>query len=144
MKKREKQIQVVRDLLQIGAFLQKTGNRIAGEFGLTQQQFVVLNEIVEKGGINQKQIVGALLFEKSNVSKVVKKLHTLGLIHVASDPEDARSTMLSITMEGEGLWRECLGRMNAWSQTWLEPQNHEELEAFSRMLARLKDLIPSA
>ncbi len=135
------EIEIVRNLLQLGAFLQKTGNRITGAFGLTQQQFVVLNEIVEKNPINQKQLVGALLFEKSNVSKIVKKLHSAELIHIAISMDDARLTVLSATKKGRALWKECLQCLNTWNTTWLEPLNKDEIEILATALDRLKRLI---
>lgn len=138
--KNENQIQIVRDLLQIGAFLQKSGNRITKEFGLTQPQFVLLNEIVEKGSVNQKQIVGELLFEKSNVSKIVKKLHSAGLIHISISSNDARYTTLSVTKKGRKIWNECMERLNSWSIIWLEPLNEKELTTSVRILSKLKSL----
>lgn len=139
--KSECQIQIVKNLLRIGAFLQKTGNRLIREFDLTQQQFVILNEIVEKGSVNQKQIVGELLFEKSNVSKIVKKLHLAGLINVSSSSEDARTTVLSITNKGKKLWAECMHRLNTWSVAWLEPLNVNEVTDSVKVLSKLSSLI---
>ncbi len=69
--------QIVRHLLQIGMFLQKTGDRLTREFGLPLQQFAVLDEVTEINSVNQKQIVGQLLFEKSNDSKIVNNLSRL-------------------------------------------------------------------
>jgi uncharacterized protein YdgA (DUF945 family) len=43
-------------LLRTSAHLNRTGNRITGQFGLNQQQFVVLNEIVTHGPIMQKHL----------------------------------------------------------------------------------------
>ena len=49
-------------------------NPVCQKFGLKQQQFNVLNEILWYGPISQKELGETLLFEKSNVSKIVKTL----------------------------------------------------------------------
>ncbi len=139
----ENQIEIVKNLLRIGNFLQKNGNRLTREFGLTQQQFVVLNEVVEKGSVNQTQLVGELLFEKSNVSKIVKKLHSEGLIHVSISSEDARSTVIASTKRGKKVKDECMDRLNRWTRTWLEPMNENDIAISVQALRTLKKLIPS-
>lgn len=75
-------LRLIKDLLVDGVYLHKEGSRLVNEQNLTQQQFVVLNEIVECSEINQKDFVWNLLFEKSNVSKIVKKLKYLGYIEI--------------------------------------------------------------
>lgn len=134
---------IVRDLLQIGAFLQKTGNRITKKFGLTQQQFTVLYEIGGNDAINQTHLVGALLLEKSNVSKIVNFLQHNGLIRVDVNAADARATILSITEKGRAVMEDCMTALNAWNQTWLEPLKAREVEAAGDIVATLKGLILS-
>lgn len=137
----ENKIQIVRTLLQIGAYLQKTGNRITKRFGLTQQQFVVLNEIVKRESINQKQIVGALLLEKSNVSKIVKKLHAAKLINVATSSADARSVVLCPAKKGINVWKACMCNFNEWNVTWLDPLGRDEIQACGSAVDKLKSLM---
>jgi hypothetical protein len=66
--------QIVQGLLKCGQFLQREMNQVCQRFGLKQQQFNVLNEIIWNGPISQKELGETLLFEKSNVSKIVKIL----------------------------------------------------------------------
>jgi len=105
----EKAPVIVKGLLKIGSDLHRLGNSITGKYGLNQQQFVVLSEIVDRGPINQKQLVGGLVIEKSNLSKIVKKLKTVDLINITSSPEDGRTTLLSATKKvkqfGKNVWK---------------------------------------
>ena len=64
--------QIVQGLLNCGQFLQREMNQVCQRFGMKQQQFSVLNEIVWHVPLTQKELGEALLFEKSNVSKIVK------------------------------------------------------------------------
>ena len=135
--------QIVRDLLQIGVFLQKTGNRITRDFGLTQHQFTVLYEIAGNDRMNQKQLVGELLLEKSNVSKIVNFLQSEGLIQVIVCVDDARSTRLSITEDGNRIINDCRKALQVWNTMWLEPLNENEIKAAGTVLDKLKKLIRS-
>ena len=131
---------IMRNLLKIGSGLHRNGDGIAGEYGLNQQQFVVLTEIIDRGPINQKQLVGGLVIEKSNLSKIVKKLKSLGFIEITPSPEDGRATLLSATKKGESVWQECMGKLNAWSVSWIEPLTSDEIDQIKKILERLKGL----
>ncbi len=134
-------IEIVKSLLKIGTELQKTANKIGSDYGLNQQQFVVLNEIVRKKEISQKQIIGELLFEKSNVSKMVKKLKKLGFINISGGREDSRVTLLTPTEKGKEVWQECLDKLNDWNITWLQAFNRDELDNTYQVLKRLEQLL---
>jgi DNA-binding MarR family transcriptional regulator len=100
----EKLNHIVQGLLKCGQFLQREMNQVCQRFGLKQQQFNVLNEIVWNGPISQKELVEALLFEKSNVSKIVKILLEKKWIRGAVDTHDRRLTLLTETPEGFTVW----------------------------------------
>jgi len=123
----EKAMKAVMNFLRIGKYLDRTGNRIVGEFKLNQQQFAVLNEIGSNGEMTQKMLVGNLLYEKSNVSKIVKKLKTLGYIDVSPSSEDGRVSIIHLKPEGEFVWRQCLKKFHAWNRDWIKPLTEAEL-----------------
>lgn len=131
---------IVIQLLQLGTDLLKTGNRIAAEYMLNQQQFIILNEIVRKGTLNQRQLIGELLYEKSNVSKIVKKLKNLNYINVNISHEDGRITLLSPTKEGESVWRQCMEKLNKWNRNWVKSLSGDEINETLMVLNRLKGL----
>ena len=86
---------IVKDMLRMGSALYRNGDRIAGAYGLNQQQFIVLSEIVNSGPINQKQLVGEMIIEKSSLSKIVKKLKSLDLVTSTSSPDDGRAIVVN-------------------------------------------------
>ena len=136
----EKAPVIVKGLLKIGSDLHRLGNNITGKYGLNQQQFVVLSEIVDRGPINQKQLVGGLVIEKSNLSKIVKKLKTIGFIMITSSPEDGRTTLLSATKKGKDIWEECMEDFTNWQVNWASPLSDAELSQTIKVLERLKGL----
>lgn len=104
----ENETQIVHLLLKCGQFLQRETNQVCQRFGLKQQQFSVLNEIVQNGPISQKELVEILLFEKSNISKIVNILFKKNWIRVVVSPLDRRLTLLSDTPEGLSVWKDCM------------------------------------
>ena len=104
--------QIVQLLLKCGQFLQREMNQVCQRFGMKQQQFSVLNEIVWHGPISQKELCETLLFEKSNVSKIVKILFEKKWIRIVVDPHDRRLTLLSETPEGFAIWKDCMQAFN--------------------------------
>ena len=99
---------IVQGLLKCGHFLQREMNQVCQRFGLKQQQFSVLNEIIWHGPLTQKELGESLLFEKSNVSKIVKILFERKWIGIAVAAHDRRMTLLSETPEGFAVWEKSM------------------------------------
>jgi DNA-binding MarR family transcriptional regulator len=91
---------IVQGLLKCGHFLQREMNQVC--------QFSVLNEIIWHGPLTQKELGERLLFEKSNVSKIVKILFERKWIGVAVATHDRRLTLLSETPEGFATWEKSM------------------------------------
>ena len=132
---------IIKSLLQLGGYLHKTGNRITEEFGITQQQFVLLTEVVEKKELTQKQIVSELLLEKSNVSKMVKKLSREELISVSKSPYDMRTTLLKPTPRGRQVWQACTEKLNTWNSACLQNLDRDEANEIHAALNTLQNHI---
>lgn len=104
--------QLVMKLIMNGLFLQRKLGQVCQQFNLNTNQFLVINEIISKGPLSQKELCRRLLFEKSNISKIVKTLQDKGLISVSVAPVDRRSTLLIETVKGTEIWKGCLQSFN--------------------------------
>ncbi len=134
----ESEATIIQLLLKCGLFLQREMNRVCGRYGLKQQQFSVLNEIVWQGPISQKELVERLLFEKSNMSKIVRMLSERNLIKVAVAPGDRRQTLLYETPEGVALWRDCMRDFHESSAEFASSLSDNEAAESIRMLKKLQ------
>jgi DNA-binding MarR family transcriptional regulator len=134
----EKETLIVQLLLKCGLFLQREMNQVCRRFGLKQQQFSVLNEIVWHGPINQKELGEALLFEKSNVSKIVRILLEKKMIDVEVAPGDRRMTLLFETPEGLAVWKDCMQAFHESSTEILSLLSDDEATEAIRFLKRLQ------
>jgi len=134
----EKETLIVQLLLKCGLFLQREMDQVCRRFGLKQQQLSVLNEIVWHGPINQKELGEALLFEKSNVSKIVRILLEKKMIDVEVAPGDRRMTLLFETPEGLAVWKDCMQAFHESSTEILSLLSEDEATEAIRFLKKLQ------
>ncbi|MDH3875948.1 MAG: MarR family transcriptional regulator [Desulfobacteraceae bacterium] len=134
----EKETRIVQLLLKCGLFLQREMNQVCQRFGLKQQQFSVLNEIVWHGPINQKELGEKLLFEKSNVSKIISILLEKNLIGSAIAPTDRRMTLLFETPEGLAVWKDCMQAFHQSSTETMSLLSEDEAAEAIRFLKKLQ------
>ena len=134
----EKETLIVQLLLKCGLFLQREMNQVCQQFGLKQQQFSVLNEIVWHGPINQKELGETLLFEKSNVSKIVRILSEKKLIDSTVAPGDRRMTLLFETPEGIAVWKDCMQAFHESSTEIMSLLSEDEAAQAIRFLKKLQ------
>jgi DNA-binding MarR family transcriptional regulator len=130
--------QIVQMLIICGLFLHRHTNMDCQRFGLKQQQFSVLNEIIWHGPISQKELGERLLFEKSNVSKIVKILFEKKWIRVTIAPQDRRLTLLSETPEGLAIWENCMQAFHESSAELTSLLSEGEEAVMIRLLKKLQ------
>ena len=130
--------QIVQGLLKCGQFLQREMNQVCQQFGLKQQQFTVLNEIIWNGPISQKELGETLLFEKSNVSKIVRILLEKKLIDLVVAPGDRRMTLLYETLEGVAVWKDCMQAFHESSTEMMSQLSEDEAARAIRFLKKLQ------
>ena len=128
---------LVVELLRLGAFLTRTGGRLMAQYGLSQQQFVILKTIEEQGPVSQKGVRSSLLYERSNVSKAVGRLVELELVAVRRSPADGRVTLLDATGSGRRLVAECMHVFEKWNLTWSRQLTAREIDRLIDLLRKL-------
>ncbi|ABQ26712.1 transcriptional regulator, MarR family [Geotalea uraniireducens Rf4] len=132
---------LVKNFLIIGACLHRLGDKIVSEFSINQQQFVVLNEIQRAGETCQKNLVGSLLYEKSNISKIISKLQSLGYVTVTRSATDTRVTIVKTTELGENIWAKCMAKFYSWNQEWVNSITQEDVMLIINAQERLMDAL---
>ncbi|SDK95144.1 DNA-binding transcriptional regulator, MarR family [Maridesulfovibrio ferrireducens] len=129
--------QMVMELLRLGTYLQREGARISREFELTQQQFVILVVIKNQGPISQKEILSDLLYEKSNVSKSITRLTSLGMVKTSKEKKDSRVVMCEVTDKGRDVVKKCMKTMKTWNEKWLEQISDTDLKQMVKTLSSI-------
>ncbi len=130
--------ELVLSIIKNGLFLQRELGQVCQKFGLNTNQFVVINEIILKGPVSQKELCNRLLFEKSNISKIVKALQDKELISVSVAPVDRRSTLLIETQQGLETWKDCLQSFNSSSTDLMSLLSEDEILGVLNGLKKLR------
>ncbi len=129
---------IIGKLMNISGILQREGNRLLLPYRLNQQQFSILFEIAKAKEVQQKNMVNRLRLEKAHVSKVVKKLQTMGLIDIIPLPDDKRSALLSTTEKGQKLIGECQAIFDKWKKERFDQFNAKELSQILESIDKLQ------
>jgi DNA-binding MarR family transcriptional regulator/pimeloyl-ACP methyl ester carboxylesterase len=127
-------------LQKLGVYVHRNASAIFREHGLNPQQFAVLNEILLKGDINQKQLCGDLLCDKADLPQILSQLQSLELIELYSSPADRRLTMVKPTSKGEAAWKQCAEEFSTWNTNWMEPLTKDEIAQALQVQKRLVKL----
>jgi DNA-binding MarR family transcriptional regulator len=134
----ETKTQIVIGLLRLGAFLQRQGDRMVRPHGVSQQEFTVLGTIARaEEPLHQSNIGTGLLLERSNLSKIVKRLVDKGLVEVITTTKDRRIRLLRISEKGFDVFQRADAKLDVWNEEWLDEFDPSELEKTSELLNRL-------
>ncbi len=115
-------------LLKCSQYIERETNYILRHFGIKQQQFTVLNEIILNGPVSQKELVDNLLYGKSNISRIVRMLSERRLIQVMVLPIDRRLTLLTETTDGREVWEACTKAFDEASNEYLSLVSSDEVK----------------
>jgi DNA-binding MarR family transcriptional regulator len=89
--------------------------RSSGELGLTAQQAELLCAALHPAAIGD--LARTLRCDRSNVSRLVDRASTRGLLQRRTGDEDGRVTLVELTAEGERLARRFIATLEAQTQT---------------------------
>ena len=128
-------------LINIGGMLQRRTNQLLLPYNLNQQQFSILFEIGKAGKVTQKSMVNRLVLEKAHVSKIIKKLNTMGLIDVSASSDDKRTFWISITEKGTDTVAQCRQTLGAWNSQWVGKIDEEQHSTILNNLSVLQNTI---
>lgn len=112
-------------------------NQSLGELDLSLAQHEILLWVWQKPGITQKQLAERLLVVKSNVSALIKKLESRGLVNRDCDPADTRNKCLSLTATGRQLVQQSFERQNRIIAAMVAVVSDDELERIGAMMSRV-------
>lgn len=95
---------------QLGVFLNFVHNRFKqcvnasfsdSGFGITAEQFLVLDTLWDEGVLTQQQVADIMLKDKNSIVKLIDGLEDRGLVKRMSNPNDRRQNLISVTEEAE-------------------------------------------
>ncbi len=131
-------IEIVRGLLKYGAFLQRVGDRVLRPFAVSQQEFAVISAIARlTTPVYQTTLVVDLLVERSNLSKIVKRLERKKLVEVWPIAGDRRLRLLKCSPAGRDLFKRAELALKRWNKEWMAGFDQRDLCFLAALLGRL-------
>lgn len=68
---------------------------------ITPEQWAVLNRLSENQGQSQRKLAAASFKDTANITRIIDKLETKGLVQRKGDPGDRRARKIYITSKGQ-------------------------------------------
>jgi DNA-binding MarR family transcriptional regulator len=108
-------------------------------FGLTTEQWALLNLLWETNGVTQKTLAVRSLKDQPNMTRILKRLEQKGLIVRTGNSEDRRSFLISLTPKGQQKREATIDLALDLRKQAFTGLNEKECALLSIMLARINN-----
>jgi len=112
------------------------------ETGLTPTSTAALATIERHGPLTPSELAEIERVKRPTITRTLRCLDRQGLIERAADPEDGRSSLVSVNAAGRERLRRLRGRKNAYlarRMRGLRPEEIETLERAAEILDRMRE-----
>nr|WP_213525048.1 MarR family transcriptional regulator [Paenibacillus sp. J31TS4] len=109
-------------------------NQHLGRWNLTAAQFDVLVQIGAKERLTQQELADKLLVTKGNISQLLKKMESLGLV---KRDQEWKTKYLSLTEQGKALFDEVVPEQEQVQAAQFGGLNKEEKKQLLDLLKKL-------
>lgn len=110
---------------------------IAGTYGLSFSQFMVLEVLFSKGKLSISEVRDAILSSVGTISLVVSNLEKMGYIKREADQNDKRICILSLTNDGYDLIKKIVPENEKMINTYMERLEENERKSLLALLKKL-------
>lgn len=123
------------------SLLYRSGQIFAGErlrrHGVGKGQYIFLNALYRKDGINQEALSDDLKMDKGTTAKALKKLEAEGYLQRNVSTEDKRSYRIHLTEKAWALEPEIRSVLLEWRDILTEGFTEAEKDTFHTLLERM-------
>ena len=115
-----------------------TSSKLAGRWGLTLQQWLLLEVIYHRDGqsTNLSSLGRSQLVNKSVMTGMIDRLERDGYVYRQPDPEDRRAVYACLTEKGRRFVEDILPVRDEWNAKSFEGFSPEEKREFARLVDR--------
>lgn len=111
--------------------------RVLKPYDITPEQWSVLLMIVDRGGINQKEVAAAAAKDQPTTARIVELLQKKSFITKSMNKNDRRAFLLYATEEGKALIENTLTLEQQVIDTAVTGLKPEQLEQLREMLEHI-------
>lgn len=121
----------------------RTSRRLRQEAGpgLSPTLTAALATVDRHGPLTPSELAARERVQRPTATRLVSRLEELGLLQRAADPQDRRSSLLSVTPEGRDLLGEMRKRKTAYLAHRIEGLEREDRATLDRAAAILERLL---
>lgn len=98
--------------------------------------FLVVNQLAYRGALRPTDLASTLGTGRANVTKIVGRLETLGLVARTPSPTDERSVLVALTPDGRAMGAQILDVAEEHFRSAVEGWPDDEIETLRRVMAR--------
>jgi DNA-binding MarR family transcriptional regulator len=128
----------VRELVRTYQAFSSYSERFVRQYDLTPAQFDVIATLGNTQGLSMGEIGERTLITKGTLTGVVDRLEKKGIVNREIPPENRRSVIVSLTPEGDGLFKQVFPAHIADIHQHLETLDVSEMELMQVLLKRLQ------
>lgn len=111
--------------------------KILKPFDLTLEQFHLMKNMPIGEGLNQRQICEIASKTPANMTRILDRLESKGLVVRRENPEDRRAALVFFTDRGQKLLAEVMGVFESFSSEFTQGISVEERQAVRAVLDRI-------
>ena len=111
------------------------------EIGLSAPQCDVLTTLTEEEGISQQALAKRLYVTKGNISGLLDRLETAGMVERRSTAADRRQYEIHLTDSGRETALRAIAIQHAFVRRTFGRMSQDDLQSFERLLVGLRDIL---
>ncbi|MUG46432.1 MarR family winged helix-turn-helix transcriptional regulator [Paenibacillus woosongensis] len=130
----------------LGYIITNTGRKITQhltqrfhEFGITSEQWGVLQTLTEEEGITQAELSRRTEKDPTNVTRILDQLERKEFIRRGANKEDRRSYLIHVTESGRSLSQRLLPIETEFTQSYLKDLTEEELALLRQVFQKINE-----
>lgn len=103
---------------------------------LTPVQFAAISAIRAHPGIDQATVAGLVAYDRATLGKVIDRIESRALVRRTTSRTDRRARELTLTSDGEALYRAALPHVSALQADILAGLDRDERQTFLTLLKK--------
>lgn len=115
---------------------------VLARYGITPQQWSVLAAVADTDEDPSLAAVSRrMMVSKQNMTGMIARLESVGLLRRVGDPSDLRASMLQLTARGKRVVASAGPDYNEWTTNLLGTLTQSDRRAFARALDQLTEIL---
>lgn len=109
------------------------------QFDINPHEWRILANLTRYPNISAAEVGEKIAMDKVAVSRAIKNLCDMGLVHKVFSPEDRRRSVLNLTEEGRDIYHKIEPLVIAYEESLLTILDKAELSQLDNLLSKLTD-----